>query len=119
MPAIRPVLFHWRAKDEVRVLPRDVRVKLGTALMALQRGFNLAMPLSRPMPAVRVGVDELRLRGESGHYRVFYYRKSAAGILVLRAFQKKTPETPRTEIELARRRLTEMLNEYEEVGRRT
>jgi phage-related protein len=60
MPAIRPVLFHWRAKDEVRVLPRDVRVKLGTALMALQRGFNLA-----------------------------------------------------------RRRLTEMLNEYEEVGRRT
>ena len=26
---------------------------------------------------------------------------------------------PKTEIELARRRLTEMLNEYEEVGRRT
>jgi len=60
MPAIRPVLFHCRAKDEVRALPRDVRVKLGSALMALQRGF-----------------------------------------------------------ELARRRLTEMLNEYEEVGRRT
>jgi phage-related protein len=119
MPVLRPVLFHYRAKEEVRALPTDVRVKLGSALMALQRGFNLAMPLSRPMPAVRAGVDEFRLRGESGHYRVFYYRKSAAGVLVLRAFQKKTPETPRTEIELARRRLTEMLNEYEEVGRRT
>jgi hypothetical protein len=57
MAAIRPVLFHWRAKDEVRALSRDVRVKLGTALMALQRGFNLAMPLSRPMPEVPTAVE--------------------------------------------------------------
>jgi len=93
-------------------------VRLGAALMALQRGFNLGMPLPRPMPAVRAGVEELRLRGESGQYRVFCCRKSAAGILVPRAFHKKTPETPKTEIELARRRLTEMLNAYEEDGGR-
>ena len=95
-------------------MPRDVRLKLGSALMALQRGFNLGMPLSRPMPTLRIGVEELRLRGESGHYRVFYYRKAVAGILVPRAFQKKTSATPRAEIELTRRRLREMLNEYEE-----
>ena len=114
MTVLRPVVFHLRAKEEIRVLPRDVRLKLGSALFALQRGFNLGRPVSRPMPVVMPGVEELRLRGESGHYRVFCYRKARAGILVPRAFHKKTPETPRSEIELARRRLTEMLHEHEQ-----
>jgi phage-related protein len=112
-------VFHPRAKEEIRALPRDVRLKLGSALMALQRGFNLGLPVSRAMPIVMPGVEELRLRGDSGHYRVFCYRKSRAGILVARAFHKKTPETPRSEIELARRRLTEMLNESEQDPGRT
>lgn len=110
---LRPVVFHVRAKEEVRELPRDVRLKLGRALFALQRGFNLGLPVSRPMPVVMQGAEELRLRGASGQYRVFCYRKARAGILVPRAFQKKTPETPPSEIELARRRLTEMLHEQE------
>jgi phage-related protein len=65
------------------------------------------------MPGVMPGVEELRLRGESGQYRVFCYRKARAGILVPRAFHKKTPGTPLPEIELARRRLKEMLHEHE------
>ena len=115
----RPVVFHIRAKEEIRELPRDVRLKLGSALFALQRGFSLGMPVSRPMPVVMPGVEELRLRGESGQYRVFCYRKASIGVLVFRAFHKKTPETPRSEVELARRRLTEMLNEQEQHPRRT
>jgi phage-related protein len=106
-------VFHIRAKEEIRELPRDVRLKLGSALCALQRGFNLGLPVSRPMPVVMPGVEELRLRGESGQYRVFCYRKARAGILVPRAFLKKTPETLLSEIEFARRRLTEMLHEHE------
>jgi phage-related protein len=106
-------VFHIRAKEEIRALPRDVRLKLGSALLGLQRGFNLGLPLSRPMPVVMPGVEELRLRGESGQYRVLCYRKAKAGILVPRAFHKKTQETPLSEIEIARRRLTEMLHEYE------
>jgi len=39
--------------------------------------------------------------------------------VVPRAFDKKTPETPRSEIELARRRLVEMLHEHEEDPNRT
>lgn len=65
------------------------------------------------MPIVMQGVEELRVRGESGQYRAFCYRKSPAGILVVRVFQKKTPGTPGSEIELARRRLKEMLHEHE------
>lgn len=116
---LQPVVFHLRSKEEIRAFPRDVRIKLGNALMALQRGFNLGLPVSRPMPVVMPGVVELRLRGESGQYRVFCYRKARAGILVPRAFHKKTPETPPSEIELARRRLKEMLDEYEQDPGRT
>lgn len=100
-------------------MPRDVRLKLGSALFALQRGFNLGLPVSRPMSVVLPGVEELRLRGESGHYRVFCYRKARAGILVPRAFHKKTTETPLSEIELARQRLVEMLHEHEQDPRST
>lgn len=116
---LRPVVFHHRATQEIRDLPRDVRLKLGRALFALQRGFSLGMPVSRPMPVVMPGVEELRLRGESGQYRVLCYRKARAGIFVVRAFHKKTPETPLSEIELARRRLTETMNEHEQDPRGT
>ena len=116
---LRPVVFHVRAREEIRALPRDVRLKLGSALFALQRGFSLGLPVSRPMPVVMSGVEELRLRGESGQYRVLCYRKARIGILVVRAFHKKTPETPRSDVELARRRLTEMLNEQEQDPRST
>ena len=113
---LRPVLFHIRAKEEVRALPKVVRVKLGSALMAMQRGFNLGMPVSKPMPAAGSGVEELRVHDESGQYRLLYLRKSGAGILVLRAFHKKTRQTPKAEIDLARRRLKEMMNAHEQVG---
>jgi phage-related protein len=104
----RAVVFHVRARDEVRSLPKDVRLRLGRALMALQRGFTLGMPLSRAMPAVAQGVEELRLRDESGQYRVFVYPRAAQGVLVLRAFKKKSAQTPLSELSIARRRLREL-----------
>ena len=69
------------------------------------------MPLSRPMPSVAPGVSELRLHGEDGQYRAFYFTASAKGILVAHAFIKKTLRTPTPEIKLARKRLKEMQDE--------
>lgn len=58
------------------------------------------MPNSLPMPAVSAGVSELRVRGEDGIYRVFYYTAAPQGVLVFHAFIKKTRRTPPLEIEL-------------------
>lgn len=77
----------------------------------MQMGEALQMPISRPMPSVARGVAELRVRDENGIYRVFYYTASSRGVLVFHAFVKKTQLTPPLEIELARKRLKELLDE--------
>jgi len=68
------------------------------------------MPCSRPMPGVAAGVSELRVKGADGSYRVFYYSASLQGVLVFHAFVKKTERTPPLEIDLARKRLKELLD---------
>jgi phage-related protein len=69
------------------------------------------MPNSRPMPGVAAGVSELRVKGEDGNFRAFYYTASARGVLVFHAFVKKTQRTLPLEIELGRKRLQELLDE--------
>jgi phage-related protein/predicted XRE-type DNA-binding protein len=86
---VRPVIFHPKARDEIRRFPRDVRNRVGKALFMLQIGEPLSMPHSRPMPDVGAGVAELRIRDEDRAYRVFYHAASAKGILVFHAFVKK------------------------------
>jgi len=68
------------------------------------------MPNSRPMPAVAAGVSELRVKGEDGIFRVFYYTAAPEGVLVFHAFAKRTQRTPPLEIDLARKRLKELLD---------
>ena len=72
-------------------------------------GKNLNMSVSKPMPLVGSGVHELRIRDQSGQYRVFYYTKLKNYILVFHFFKKKTQATPKKEIEVAKNRLREML----------
>jgi phage-related protein len=62
------------------------------------------------MPAVAAGVSELRIRGENGSFRVFYFTATAKGVRVVHAFEKKTQRTPPLEIELAKKRLKELLD---------
>ena len=85
-------------------------MRLGRGLFRLQMGERLGMPNSRPMPTIATGVSELRLRLEDGTYRAFYYTASARGVLVFHAFVKKTQRTPPLEMELARKRLKELLD---------
>ena len=104
----KPVVFHHRALVDLREMSVEIRRDFGRLIRHLQHGRSLCMPHSRPMPIVALGVDELRVKDESGQYRAFVVRKTPRGILVLHVFAKKTRETPRGAIELARQRLREM-----------
>ena len=63
----------------------------------------------RPMPAVGNGVHEIRVRDESGAFRLIYVAKFSEAVYVLHAFQKKTRKTARTDLPLAKDRYQEVL----------
>ena len=109
---MKAALFHPKARAAVKRFPEGVRRELGKAIFDLQKGETLSMPLSRPMPSVAEGVEELRVKDRTGAYRVFYLAKLANAILIFHAFTKKTQRTPPREIALGQRRLKEMI--YEE-----
>lgn len=60
------------------------------------------------MPTIGVGVKEIRLHG-SNEYRVLYVAKFAEAIYVLHAFIKKTQQTSRADIDLAKTRFRRLL----------
>ena len=63
------------------------------------------------MPSVGIGVNEIRVRAESGAYRVIYVAKFSEAVYVLHAFQKKTPKTSKQDIEFARKCFRELVQE--------
>ena len=108
---MKAAIFHPAAREMIRSFPPEVRKELGKAIFDLQRGEMLAMPLSRPMPSIGIGVSELRIRDRAGIYRIFCMTKSARGILVFHAFTKKGRTTPERELALGKKRLKELLDE--------
>jgi len=86
--------MHDKARETIRAFSKSAKADVGKLLRELQEGESLTFPDSRPMPDIERGAYELRVRDADGIYRVFYYLKSAKGILVFHAFTKKTQTTP-------------------------
>jgi phage-related protein len=55
---------------------------------------------------------EIRAKGKEGIGRAFFCTTIGQEIMVLHAFIKKTAQTPRRELEMARRRLREVRREH-------
>lgn len=98
-----------QCEKELKEFPERVREDLADALALLDEGLNLSMPLSRPMPSIEKGAHELRFRDRSGIFRVIYYIRKQADIMLIHAFQKKSQQTPQENIELAKQRLKGLL----------
>ena len=79
-------------------------------LRRLQRGENLSMPHSRPMPSIGARCHELRVRDRDHGWRVIY-RIDPDAIVIAEVFAKKTPATPREVIE----RCSERLRRFDEI----
>ena len=95
---MKAALFHPKAIEILRGFPEEVRREIGKVIYDLQKGAKLSLPLSRPMPSVGPGVEELRIKDRRGAFRVFYLARKANAVLVFHAFQKKTQKTPQKEI---------------------
>jgi phage-related protein len=63
----------------------------------------------KPMPTIGKGVEEIRIRDDSGTCRVVYMARLADAVFVLHVFQKKPPCTSQRVIAIARARFSEMM----------
>ena len=104
--SLKNIHWHGDSLKIVRKFPRAVRADLGSELYLLQLGER---PLhSRPFASVGRGVWEIRVKDESGAFRVFYLVRRRDGIHVLHAFQKKTQKTRKSDVELGKSRYREL-----------
>ncbi|NRF71742.1 type II toxin-antitoxin system RelE/ParE family toxin [Aquincola sp. S2] len=105
----KDIAFVGTALEDLRAFPLDARREAGFQLDRVQDGLQ---PEDwKPMPSVGAGVQEIRIREESGAYRVIYVAKFTDAVYVLHAFQKKTQKTAKSDIDLAVKRYAEVLKE--------
>ena len=102
---MKHVRFVGSSKEDMSAFPASARVRAGHELFMLQAGREPSDWKS--MPEVGAGASEIRVRDESGTFRIVYVAKFADAIYVLHAFQKKVQKTARTDIDLAERRYRE------------
>ncbi len=104
---MKPIAFLGGSLDDLRGFPADARRQAGYQLDRVQRGLD---PDDwRPMKSIGSGVRELRVRDAAGVFRVIYVAAFADAIYVLHAFQKKTRQTARRDVDLAASRLRELM----------
>ena len=100
--------FHELVLNEVQSWPVDVLADYARLIELLtEHGPSLRMPHSR---AFGDGLFEVRPRGRSGIGRAFYCFLLGKRVVVLHAFIKKTQQTPDKDLNLARKRLKELLH---------
>ncbi len=63
------------------------------------------------MNTIGPGVREIRIQDAEGAFRVIYIAKFEEAIYVLHCFQKKTQKTSKADLDLAKRRYRELINE--------
>jgi phage-related protein len=106
---LKQVRWVGDAQQQIRAFPDDPRREAGYQLARVQAGKEPAD--WKPMPSVGLGVNEIRVREDGGAFRVIYVAKFSEAVYVLHAFQKKAPKTSKQDIELARRRFRELIQE--------
>ena len=106
---MKVVRFLGDSLRRLRMFPEAVRHDTGYQLEKVQRGD--APDDFKPIPAIGKGVEEIRVRDESGAYRVIYTARLADAVYVLHAFQKKTQATARRDLDLARKRYADLMRD--------
>ena len=92
--------------ERLREFPKDVQQDAGYQLELVQGGQQ---PEDfKPMPSIGRGVEEIRVRDDSGAYRVIYTARLVEAVYVLHAFQKKTQATSKRDLDLAKQRFQQL-----------
>jgi len=103
---MRPVRFMGDSLKRIREFPEDARRAAGHELERLQRGG--AARDVKPMPSIGPGIEEIRIWEVGGTFRVIYTARFDNALYVLHAFQKKTQQTSKRDVDLVKLRLAQV-----------
>lgn len=101
--------FRDSALHDLRNFPEAARREAGYQLDKVQHGQ--APTDWKPLTMVGKGVQEIRIRDETGAYRVIYVAKFTDAVYVLHCMQKKTQKTSKMDLDLAAKRYIDLLKE--------
>jgi phage-related protein len=102
---LKPVRWLGTTLDDIREQRPAIRNELGHQLLRVQVGL---MPNNyKPMNTVGPGAYEIRVQDADGIARLIYVAKFHNTICVLHVFAKKANTTPKTDIDLAKKRYKE------------
>jgi phage-related protein len=104
---MKPIEFLGNSLKVVREFPKGARQAAGYQLRRVQEG--IPPEDFKSLSEVGHGVEEIRVWVSSGTYRVIYIARLIEKVYVLHAFQKKTRKTPGGEMDIARKRLKQLM----------
>jgi phage-related protein len=105
----KPITFVGGSLDDLRAFLQAARRMAGFQLDRVQHGAN---PTDwKPMSDIGAGVREIRIHDADGAFRVIYVAKFADAVYVLHCFQKKSQRTGKQDIELAKSRYKQLLQD--------
>lgn len=101
--------FRGSSLAGLRDFPDPARRESGYQIDKVQHGLD---PDNwKPMEPIGAGVKEIRVRDDSGIYRVLYVAKFAETVYVLHCFKKTTPKISRGDKTLAIKRYKNLMKE--------
>lgn len=113
-PIAKTLYYKWTVETlnrvvdaELEALPADLRARF-VHISRLLEEFGLERVREPHVKHLRGPLWEMRLKGQDGIARAIYVTASGSRVVVVRAFVKKTQQTPRREIELAMQRVKEI-----------
>jgi len=100
-------LLDARVRDELEVLPANMRARF-RRIVELIQDHGLERVREPHVKHLEGPLWEMRMKGKDGISRAIYVTARGQRVVVVRVFVKKTPKTPRREIDLALQRTKEL-----------
>lgn len=90
--------------DWLRSLPKEERAVIGEDLRTVQMGFPIGLPVCRPLGG---GLYEVRssLPSKREARLMLFHHGGLGALVVLHGFIKKSQQTPKPDLALAKRRM--------------
>jgi phage-related protein len=101
--------YNNSVEEAILNMPPKIQARMLKLLELVEKhGANLGPPHTKPM---RDGLFEIRAKAQEGIGRSLYCYLKGQHIIVLHAFIKKSNKTPKPDLDLARKRQSEIKNE--------